>query len=114
MQIPSYYSTSKNNRKKKNSKLNFCNFCFSLILAFKQTKEPILFQSNLKQKTFLPILVLTVKIFLGPGGTKLIRNILKKNARFGVLKQFGTTCRVPNFFLQKSLHPNEQFSPYKE
>ena len=24
---------------------------------------------------------------------------------FGVPKQFGTTCRVPNFFLQNSLYP---------
>ena len=31
-----------------------------------------------------------------------IRNIL--NLGFGLLKQFGTTCRMPNFF-PKSLHP---------
>ena len=28
------------------------------------------------------------------------------NFGIGVLYQFGTTCRVSNFFLQKSLHPN--------
>ena len=28
------------------------------------------------------------------------------NFGIGVLKQFRTTCRVPNFFLQKLLHPN--------
>ena len=38
--------------------------------------------------------------------TKLIRTtpFQSKNFRFGVLKQFGPTCRMPNF-LFKSLHP---------
>ena len=34
------------------------------------------------------------------------RSCLFEILEFGVLKQFGTTGRVPNFFLQKSLHPN--------
>ena len=38
--------------------------------------------------------------------------------KFGVLKQFGTNSRVPNFFLQKSFHPNIHvhvyIRPYKK
>ena len=38
--------------------------------------------------------------------------------KFGVLKQFGKTSRVPNFFSQKSFHPNIHvhvyIRPYKK
>ena len=36
----------------------------------------------------------------------IYNNISKKYFGFGVLKQVGTTYRVPKFFSPKSLHPN--------
>ena len=68
-------------------------FSFSLFLAFKQTKEHILFQAQplkiINKKECCALYRVTVKICRG-------------------LKQFGTTWRVPNLFLQKSLHQRAQ------
>ena len=38
----------------------------------------------------------------------LTSNISKKKFGFRALKQFGTACRVPNCFLQKSFHPTAE------
>ena len=35
---------------------------------------------------------------------------LKKHFGFWVLKQFGTTCRVPNCVFKKLLHPNTHYT----
>ena len=66
----------------KDSKINF--FQFVLIFSFKKIRNKLCFRHNIKKK---------------------IKNISKKYFGFVVYKQFGTICRVPNFF-QKSLNSN--------
>ena len=78
-------------------KIKTVSFSFFSFLVSKQTKEHILFQAQ-------PFKMLNTKLFfvLFSLTAKLISNISKKILGFWVLKHFGKTCRVPNFFPPKN------------
>ena len=75
-------------------KIKTVSFSFFSFLVSKQTKEHILFQAQpfkmLNTKLFFVLFSLTVNIFWGPASA------------LWVLKHFGKTCRVSNFFSLKN------------
>ena len=64
-------------------------------------------QRAIAKKNFVVHFRVTGKMFTGPEPS-LKATFKMGNFGIGVLKQFGTNFRVPNFFLQKSLHHTEQ------